>query len=619
MTQSSTGRTFRQITSVLIANRGEIAERIIRSCRSRDIRTVAIYSDADAHMPFVAAADEAVRLGASNAESYLAGSAIIETAVALGVDAVHPGYGFLSENPDFAAEVEKAGVIFIGPSARVIEQMGRKDRARHIAERAGVPVTPQYAPDSVPADAWPVLVKAAAGGGGKGMHIATDLAELEQALQTAAREAKTAFGDDTLLIEKYVPQGRHIEVQVFGDSYGNVVHLFERDCSVQRRHQKVIEEAPAMGLSPAVRDTILSAAVALCREVGYTNAGTVEFLVDGDDAWFLEMNTRLQVEHPVTEEITGVDLVDWQLRVASGEALPMGQEQIRVQGHAIEVRVYSEDPYRDFLPQTGVVRQLHWPAMNARIESGISAGIHVGTAFDPMLAKVIVHGDNREEAIAAMIHALDETAILGVVTNVGFVRRLLASTSFRDGHIHTSWLDSRPEAAFAVPQCPDLVLAEAARVLTVLVANPLPSDGWRLAGPAHAPRLRLHADGEDARWVEVPTTASAAVFSHSDGVRVWLAYEGQNWLVSATDGMRRDTQVSQGGPDVLAPMPGLVLLIDVTDGQEVAVGDRLGVMEAMKMELALTAPITGRVTVRVAEGAQVSMGHLLFDIEPRDD
>ncbi|NLC97574.1 MAG: ATP-grasp domain-containing protein, partial [Actinomycetales bacterium] len=356
------------ISTVLIANRGEIAERIIRSCHAADIRTVAVHSDADAHSPFIAAADHAVRLGTTTAQSYLNAEAIIEAALAHGADAIHPGYGFLSENAGFAAAVAEAGLIFIGPSAEVIEQMGRKDRARVIAERAGVPVTPQYQPGAVPDDAWPVLVKAAAGGGGKGMHIAHDAAELERALETAGREARAAFGDDTLLIEKYVASGRHIEVQVFGDTHGNVVHLFERDCSVQRRHQKVIEEAPAAGLSDHARTTVLDAAVALCREVGYTNAGTVEFLVSGDDAWFLEMNTRLQVEHPVTEEVTGLDLVDWQLQVANGQPLPRSQSDITCTGHAIEVRVYSEDPYREFLPQTGQVRELIWPDNGTRIE-----------------------------------------------------------------------------------------------------------------------------------------------------------------------------------------------------------------------------------------------------------
>lgn len=607
------------ISSVLIANRGEIAERIIRSCRELGIRAIVVHSDADAEMPFVAAADQAIRLGATTADSYLNGEAIIQAAVDAGADAIHPGYGFLSENADFAAAVATAGLRFIGPSAEVIEQMGRKDRARLIAERAGVPVTPQYQADSVPADAWPVLVKAAAGGGGKGMHIARDAQELEHALATAAREAKSAFGDDTLLIEKYVPQGRHIEVQVFGDSHGNVVHLFERDCSVQRRHQKVIEEAPACGLSDQVRATVLDAAVALCREVGYTNAGTVEFLVDGDDAWFLEMNTRLQVEHPVTEEVTGLDLVDWQLRVAAGEVLPLKQEQITCTGHAIEVRVYSEDPYRDFLPQTGDVRELIWPTEGVRIESGITSGVRVGTAFDPMLAKVIVHRAERDQAIAAMIDALDHSAILGVTTNIGFVRQLLDSQPFRAGDIHTSWLDTRPEAAFTAPECPTEVLAEAARLLSTQAARRLPADGWRLAGPTHPARLRIHVEGTDAEWIEPAAITPAGVYGVSDGARAWLSHQGQSWVVAAADGMRRDKQLNQGGPDVLAPMPGLILLIEVSDGQRVEIGDRLGVMEAMKMELSLTAPIAGTVSVKVAEGAQVSMGHTLFEIEADDD
>lgn len=607
------------IGTVLIANRGEIAERIIRTCRTRGIRTIAVYSDADAASRFVAAADQSVRLGATTADSYLNGSAIIEAARAHGADAIHPGYGFLSENAGFAAAVIDAGLVFIGPNPEVIEQMGRKDRARTIAERAGVPVTPQYQPGQVPEEAWPVLVKAAAGGGGKGMHIAHDAAELERALETAAREASAAFGDDTLLIEKYVASGRHIEVQVFGDAHGSVVHLFERDCSVQRRHQKVIEEAPAAGLSPTARATVLDAAVALCREVGYTNAGTVEFLVSGEDAWFLEMNTRLQVEHPVTEEVTGLDLVDWQLQVASGQPLPQAQADITCTGHAIEVRVYSEDPYADFLPQTGQIRSLSWPEAGVRIESGITLGTEVGTAFDPMLAKFIVRDVNRDAAIATMIAALDQTGILGVATNLGFVRNLLVSREFATGEIHTSWLDARPASVFTAPECPEEVMAEAAFQLALAVSPEAPRAGWRLGGPSYPARVRLHADGSDPRWTDVPDASGPTVFAHTDGVRVWLAHQAQSWLVHAADGMRRDKQITAGGPDVYAPMPGLVLIVDVVDGQLVAAGDRLGVMEAMKMELSLSAPVSGRVHVRATEGAQVSMGHLLFEIEANDD
>lgn len=616
--QSTSGHT-RRIAKVLIANRGEIALRIMRTCQQRGIGTVAVYSDADTNAPFVTTADQAVRLGDTNATSYLDGAAIIAAAQETGANAIHPGYGFLSENAQFAAAVEEAGLTFIGPTADVITQMGRKDHARDVAVRAGVPVTPQYARDSVPTDAWPVLVKAAAGGGGKGMHIARDANELESALQRAEREAIAGFGDGTLLIEKYVPQGRHIEVQVFADSHGNVVHLFERDCSVQRRHQKVIEEAPAAGLSEAARTTVLTAAVALCKEVGYTNAGTVEFLVDGDDAWFLEMNTRLQVEHPVTEEITGLDLVDWQLRVAAGDVLPKAQHEIRATGHAIEVRAYAEDPYRDFLPQTGRIRHLEWPGNPVRVESGIEAGANVTTAFDPMLAKIIVHANDRAGAIEAMRAALDQTAILGLTTNLGFVHRVLGSHEFAAGSVHTSWLDTRPAGIFDKPDCPDIVMDQAARIAMPPATGGLPTDGWRSSGPARAPQLRLHCEGGEPVWTEPAAEPTSGVIGVSDGVRVWLAHEGQHWLVSIADGMRRDVNLAAEGPDVLAPMPGLLLMVTAIDGQHVEAGDRLGVMEAMKMELELTAPMTGTVAVRVAEGAHVSMGQLLFEIEASDE
>lgn len=608
------------INTVLIANRGEIAERIIRTCHLRGVRSIAVYSDADAALPFVRAADQSRRLGATSADSYLDGAAIIATALELGADAIHPGYGFLSENADFARAVSDAGLVFIGPSGAVIDQLGRKDRAREIAERAGVPVTPHYSPESVPDDAWPVLVKAAAGGGGKGMHLVGRAEDLPDALATAAREARAAFGDETLLIEKYVTGGRHVEVQVFGDHHGSVVHLFERDCSVQRRHQKIIEEAPAPGLDPQVRERILAASVALCREVGYTNAGTVEFLVDGSDAWFLEMNTRLQVEHPVTEEITGLDLVDWQLRVASGEPLPLTQDEITCTGHAIEVRVYAEDPYREFLPQIGFVRDLVWPDDQARMETGIAVGTTVGTAFDPMLAKVITSGKDRRAAIAAMTAALDRTAILGVVTNVGFVRRLLASEEFDAVAIHTGWLDERPEDAFRSPECPDEVFAEAARLLNPPHVGALPFDGWRSSGPARSVQVRLQAEGEEPQWVAPATgPVTDGIHAVTDTARAWLSWQGQSWIVSRVDPMRRDHVRDAGGPEVHAPMPGVVLMVEVEVGQRVRAGDRLAVLEAMKMELALTAPLEGTVTRIVAVGTQVTMGQVLCEITEDDD
>lgn len=606
---------MKNMRKVLIANRGEIAERIIRTCDRLGLVTVVVHSTLDSRQPFVAAAGEAIELGPTSAESYLDGAAIIAAAQEVRADAIHPGYGFLSENAAFAQAVIDAGLIFIGPRPEVIDQLGRKDRAREIAARAGVPVTEQYPADGVPHEAYPVLVKAASGGGGKGMHIVEQPDGLAAAVETAGREAAAAFGDDTLLIERFITRGRHIEVQVFGDEHGNVVHLFERDCSVQRRHQKIIEEAPAPKVSPKLRQLLHDSAVALCRETGYTNAGTVEFLVDGDEAWFLEMNTRLQVEHPVTEAITGLDLVEWQLLVADGQELPLPQNQITCEGHALEVRVYAEDPYTEFLPQAGLIRRIAWPEPPVRVEAGIAAGTEVGTNFDPMLAKIITHGVDREEATTKMVAALDATAVLGITTNIGFVRGLLASDEFANSAIHTSWLDER--GAGAKPECPPTVLAEAANHLAGVALGTVEADGWRSAGPAAVVQVPVQPEGGDlVRTEPASTTRLPAVVS---GPRVWIAAKGQSWLIHKPDGMRKDSSVSVDGPVVHAPMPGTVLVVDAQIGQRVQTGDRLGVMEAMKMELALDAPVAGTLKSVPNVGTQVSMGQTLFEIEEDDD
>src|SRR5580693_7719100 len=440
--------------SVLVANRGEIAVRVLRSARDAGLRTVAVYSDADLGAPHVRAADTAVRIGpAPAAESYLSIPALLEAARRTGAEAVHPGYGFLSERAAFARACEEAGLVFIGPPADVIEVMGRKDRARRIAVEAGVPVVPaveeteaddtELARRAVAEVGFPLLVKAAAGGGGKGMRIVREAGALPEALAAARREALAAFGDGTLLVERYVERGRHVEVQILADQHGHVVHLFERDCSVQRRHQKVLEEAPAPTISAAVRDRLTAAAVRLARAVGYVNAGTVEFLAAGEDVYFLEMNTRLQVEHPVTELITGQDLVALQLRVAQGEELPLRQEDVTVTGHAFEARVYAEDPAQGFLPQAGTASVVRWPS-RARVDAALEPGSEVGTWYDPMLAKIIVAGPTREAARGALVDALDDTAILGLTTNVGFLRRLAGSAAYRDAAIDTAWLDRHP-------------------------------------------------------------------------------------------------------------------------------------------------------------------------------
>ena len=418
---------------MLVANRGEIALRVIRACRETGRRSVAIYTDIDSEAPHVAAADDAVHV-----RSYLDIGAVVAAAQAVDADAVHPGYGFLSERAAFAEALEEAEIRLVGPTAAVMDQMGRKDAAREIAVRAGVPVVPQGDRAT-----FPVLVKAAAGGGGKGMRIVRRAEDFDEAVAAAKREALSAFGDDTMLVEKYVEHGRHIEVQVLADGYGNVVHLHERDCSTQRRHQKVLEEAPAPTISDAVRRLVTDSAVALAREVGYTNAGTVEFLLDTetDEAYFLEMNTRLQVEHPVTEAITGIDLVQAQLDVAAGEPLPFRQDDITVTGHAIEARVYAEDSFGGFLPQAGTADLVRWPT-GVRVDQALASGQVVSTSYDPMLGKVIAHGPDRETARRALVEALDATGILGLTTNTGFLRALVASEEFRLATIDTAWLDT---------------------------------------------------------------------------------------------------------------------------------------------------------------------------------
>ncbi|WP_019144163.1 acetyl/propionyl/methylcrotonyl-CoA carboxylase subunit alpha [Aeromicrobium massiliense] len=611
-------------TTVLVANRGEIARRVFRTCAEQGLRTVAVHSDADAHAPFVREADVAVRLGpAPAAESYLSVERLLAAARESGADAVHPGYGFLSENAGFARAVVDAGLTWIGPSPEVIELMGRKDRAREVAERAGVPVTPRFEPDAVPVDAYPVLVKAAAGGGGKGMHVVRAPEALAEALARAAREASAAFGDDTLLVERYVEGGRHVEVQVFGDEHGNVVHLGTRDCSAQRRHQKVLEEAPAPDLPDVLRERLHDASVALAREVGYTGAGTVEFLVAGGEAFFLEMNTRLQVEHPVTEEVTGTDLVAWQLAVAAGEPLPLTQDEVALDGHALEVRVYAEDPYAGFLPQAGTITGRAWGPV--RRELAYTVGDEVSTAYDPMIGKLVSHGADRDEAIAAMLDALDASFVLGLTTNLGFLRRLVATEDFRRGPVPTDWLDDHvPPELLNRPAVPVRALAAAAESLAPRSDDsPFGTlDGWRVGehvpatltvedatGTLHrVPFPGARADGErPGAWtIETDVPGQALV-----------ALEGEVWTLSLPDGTRRH-RGAHGAADaeVTAPMPGTVLSVGVAEGQHVTAGESLGVLEAMKMELALTAPYDGVVTtVATAAGARVALGDVLFVVE----
>jgi 3-methylcrotonyl-CoA carboxylase alpha subunit/acetyl-CoA/propionyl-CoA carboxylase biotin carboxyl carrier protein len=615
---------------------------------------VAVYSDADHDAPHVRAADAAVRIGpAPAAQSYLDIAAILDAADRSGAGAVHPGYGFLSERAEFAAAVESAGLVFVGPPVAAIEAMGRKDRAREIAVRAGVPVVPAAGADvaDVVAGAaevgFPLLAKAAAGGGGKGMRIVRSADELAEAVAAARREAAAAFGDDTMIFERYVEHGRHVEVQVLADEHGNVVHLHERDCSAQRRHQKVIEEAPAPTVSDAVRELVCASAVALAREVGYVNAGTVEFLAAGDEAFFLEMNTRLQVEHPVTEAVTGLDLVALQLAVAQGEPLPFAQDDITVRGHAIEARVYAEDPAHGFLPQAGVAELVAWPT-RARVDAALESGQAVGTHYDPMLGKVIVHGSSRDAARRLLVQALDETAIVGLTTNVGFLRALADSREFADAVIDTSWLDAHPVEA----PLPDAAWAIAAwAVASAGGSDQTPfgrSDGWRLGGPPAAVPVELRLSGVEDRAVVVEVAAHDGLvrlrgrelrvadagsvaprmlldvdgertLGHAlvDAHRVLVAYRGQTWAFDRPDAFRGDAHARMGDGTVIAPMPGTMLLVGVEAGDPVAAGDVLGVLEAMKMELSLSAPFDGTVaSVHTSAGAQTELGATLFVIEP---
>ena len=604
-------------THVFIANRGEIAARIARTCHRLGFASTASTGD------------------------YLDPDAQVAQALAAGAQAVHPGYGFLSENPGFARAVADAGLTWIGPPPEAMEAMARKDHAREIAVAAGVPVVPSWDPaafgdraareERAGVSRFPVLVKAAAGGGGKGMRIVRDAADLEEAKAAAAREARSAFGDDTLLIEKYVERGRHIEVQVMADAHGHVIHLWERDCSTQRRHQKVLEEAPAPTITPEVRALVTSSAVALARQVGYRNAGTVEFLLDEStgEPYFLEMNTRLQVEHPVTEAITGWDLVELQLLVAAGEPLPLMQDDVTVTGHAIEARVYAEDSFGGFLPQAGTATHVEWPGLDTlagarysttestvRVDHALETGQVVSTAYDPMLGKVIVHGATREEARTALVDALDQTAILGLTTNTGFLRALVASDEFRDAAIDTAWLDRHEVAA------PDPAPARTAAAWEVFLARreddgPFRSDGFRLGGPPAPVVVDLDEPVTLDRSGPGPAPAERPVAEvGTDHVEV--VHRGQRFVFRRPD-VFGDHAVDLSDTAIVAPMPGTVLDVRVADGDRVEAGQVLVVIEAMKMELALRAPFDGTVeSLAATTGAQVALGTTLLEVVPHE-
>ena len=655
---------------ILIANRGEIACRVMRTARRMAVATVAVYSEADAGALHVAMADEAWPIGPpSPRHSYLDAEKIIDAARASGAEAIHPGYGFLSENAKFAEACAAAGLVFIGPSPAAIRAMGSKAAAKALMEQHGVPVVPGYHgaaqdDDRLLAEAerigFPVMLKASSGGGGRGMRIVRTAAEFGRALDGARREAKGAFGDDTMLVERYLERPRHIEVQVFGDQHGNHVHLYERDCSIQRRHQKIVEEAPAPGLDEARRQFIGEAAVAAARAVSYVGAGTVEFIapigVDNDAFYFMEMNTRLQVEHPVTEAVTGLDLVEWQLRVAAGERLPLRQPEIPLKGHAIEVRLYAENPARNFLPATGTLQVLHLPDGDGiRVDSGVRAGDAVTPYYDPMIAKIIGSAPDRGAARARLLRALADTAVVGVATNLGLLARVVADPDFAADTVDTGFIERRRDALLA-PAGPPPQFALAAAALSRLPdvsdgSDPWDrGDGWRInLGPAEQTLIVRH-DGEEQAVAATHTSdgwrlefadgirhaAAELLPDHRialtlDGVRRTLRVVAANGAISVFDGGERwDFDVldplappagaALGPGRLTAPMPGRIVQLLVASGDPVRQGQPLLVIEAMKMEHTIAAPRDGTVAaVHYAPGDLVEEGAELIALRDADD
>ncbi|MBU6372818.1 MAG: ATP-grasp domain-containing protein [Alphaproteobacteria bacterium] len=637
--------------SVLVANRGEIACRIFRTAKRLGMRTIAVYSDADATALHVRSADVAVRLGpASASESYLRADAILEAARATGAAAIHPGYGFLSENAAFAQAVIDAGLIWIGPTPAAIRAMGLKDEAKRIAEEAGVPVLPGYRgadqsekrlAKEAKAIGFPVLVKAVAGGGGRGIREVRAPEELADAVASAKREALAAFGDDRVLIEKLVERPRHIEVQVFGDAHGGLVHLFERDCSLQRRRQKVIEEAPAPGMTEEVRAAMTDAAVAVARAVGYRNAGTVEFIVDGtgplrpDGFWFLEMNTRLQVEHPVTEEITGLDLVEWQFEVAAGRPLPLAQDEITMSGWAIEARVCAEDPSENFRPSVGRITRFEEDTFG-RWDAGFEAGDVVPSAYDSLLGKHIVHAESRAAAAWHLAVALGRLHVDGVTTNAAFLQRCLMSARFAEGDHHVGWIaeeiDTLADRAAGRRRAAAVLGARLAALPRG--ADPwAATDGWRSAAPPRrvaileeggvavetplAPAVGLvleWMDPDEAQATFDETPFRAAFVEQGAATKVLIAGET---YVFGPPGFGLDGAGGEAGDDVKAPLPGRIAAVSATPGQSVQKGAPLAILEAMKMEHVLKAPRDGVIALVAAEvGAQVKEGAVLVRLEP---
>ena len=653
---------------ILIANRGEIAVRVARSARRFGIESVAVFSEADRDALHVEACDEAYCIGGTSAaESYLNAARILEVALACGAEAVHPGYGFLSENADFARACDAAGIVFIGPPASAIDAMGSKSEAKALMAKAGVPLVPGYHGDDQQDErlaresrevGYPQLIKASAGGGGKGMRRVDKESEFAAALASARREAKAAFGDDSMLIERYLARPRHVEMQVFADRHGNCLHLFERDCSIQRRHQKILEEAPAPGLDDKLRERMGAAAVECARAIDYVGAGTVEFLLDEDGSfYFMEMNTRLQVEHPVTEMITGLDLVEWQIRVASGEPLPLKQDEIVCFGHAFEARIYAESPERDFMPAAGRIRYLQLPELDhgVRVDTGVRSGDTIGINYDPMIAKLIVHGDDRDAALSRLAQALRQFQILGPQTNLDFLGRLVGLAEFRAADFDTGFIGEHHQRLFAQRpgQLQRALALAAAALLPALQPRPRAGrhspwqarDHWRMNLPA-VERLSLLQDGVSydirselnsdgwhidpgerefrvgVNWIDEHRLrvdldgeiVQLAVLRESDAIA--LACQGRNYRFEFPAAEAEAGIVAAGAGNPRAPMSGTVVAVPVEAGSKVAVGEVLMVVEAMKMEHAIVAQAEASVNeVLFAVGDQVDEGETLLLLE----
>jgi len=622
------------IKKILIANRGEIACRVIRTANEMGIKTVAVYSDADANALHKKSADEAVHIGASPAtESYLIGEKIIAAAKETGADAIHPGYGFLSENADFADKVVEAGIKWIGPKSSSIRAMGLKDSAKALMEAAGVPCTPGYmgddqSPKHLEKEAkkigYPVLIKAVAGGGGKGMRKVDKPKDFVESLKSCQREAASSFGDDRVLLEKWITAPRHIEVQIFGDEHGNVVHLFERDCTLQRRHQKVIEEAPAFGMDEATREAVCETAKRAAKAVDYVGAGTVEFIADAsgdlnaDSIWFMEMNTRLQVEHPVTEAITGVDLVEWQIRVASGQEIPKKQEELSINGWAMEARLYSENPESGFLPSIGKIRTLSMP-YDVRVDTGIQENAEISPFYDPMVAKLIVHEDTRDEAITSLTDACETVVTWPVQNNAGFLHKLLSEEAFSTGDYTTAFIDGNLDALVTKPELSESSM----KAIASFLVEGSESEPWHELigfrnGTTPNPYMKLNVDGE-IKSINLLDEVGAYPVWHELPQGFLVVENGWPFAVTTArnDGKSGSGQQSDGS--ILSPMPGKILSLSVSEGETVSKGQSLVTLEAMKMEHSMSAPFDGTVTeVSVEAGQNVMEGVTLLEITPSE-